>query len=478
MAIPQQIIIEVFKKFLLVWGVLFFSTKCFCQKQKADSLSALLIVEKKDSTRVTLMWQLAKIISVYNPDSALQIAQKALILAKNIKYIEGQSRSLGILANTYSKMGNYPRSLESNLQKLQLEEKRNNPRNLASVLMNIGIVYLFQEEYRHALFYYQKSDSVINQYNLEDLKYYIALNTGDAFKRLNIADSAFIYFNKSLQIAKKINEGDFIGTSMTGLGHIYMKQENYPLALSNYQTAIKYLTAADDDEILCEATLGLANLYKKINYTDSAFYYARFSQALAYKDGFLSYQKEAAEFLTSLYQQTKNIDSAFSYLNYVKRLDDSINSRARIKELQIISSNEQLRQQEIAEYKKIALKERKQQLQMLFIGIFIPGFFLFTLLLSRIRIHVRAIKLSGILSLLILFEYLTLLLHPYVLEFTAHTPVYEMLIFVTLAAILIPTHHRVERWLIEKLVRRNAGLTHKKISLRTVKIKIKKQAGN
>jgi len=121
------------------------------------------------------------------------------------------------------------------------------------------------------------------------------------------------------------------------------------------------------------------------------------------------------------------------------------------------------------ENKKIAARERKQQLQYLFIGIFIPGFFLLTLLLSRIRIHSRVIRILGILSLLILFEYLTLLLHPKVAKLTNHTPVYEMLIFVSIASLLIPAHHRIEAWLIKKLTHRKNG----SIKLKKVNVKFK-----
>jgi hypothetical protein len=85
------------------------------------------------------------------------------------------------------------------------------------------------------------------------------------------------------------------------------------------------------------------------------------------------------------------------------------------------------------------------------IGIFIPICFLFTIFLSKRKIHVKAIKTLGIISLLMLFEYLTLLLHPFVVSITNHTPIFELLIFVSIAALLIPTHHRVEHWLIEKL---------------------------
>ncbi|GAC1455193.1 MAG: hypothetical protein NVSMB7_17110 [Chitinophagaceae bacterium] len=425
----------------------------FCQKSKADSLEKLLRSEKKDTNRVRLTWQMAEIISTYNPDSALAIAQNALYLSKEIKYVEGQSRSLGVMANSFFKTGNYPRALELYFQKLQLDEKRNIPRNLASVLMNIGVVYTMQEEYYKGLEYYYRADSVIRLNDVEDMKPFILSNLGDVYNRLGISDSTYLYFSRSLELAKKNNDADFIAVSLTGLGHSYLKMKNYGQSLTSYYAAIAGLKAVNDDEILCEASLGLARLYQQLHKNDSSVYYATQSLGIARKGNFLSHELEAAVFLTNHYKNNKNTDSAFVYISHVQELNDSIYSKSRIRELQILSTNEQLRQQEIEDNKKIAAMERHQQLQLLFIGIFIPGFFLFTLLLSRIKIHTRIIKILGVLSLLIFFEYLTLLLHPYVLELTNHTPVYEILIFVTIAAILIPAHHRIEHWLVEKLTR-------------------------
>jgi hypothetical protein len=48
-----------------------------------------------------------------------------------------------------------------------------------------------------------------------------------------------------------------------------------------------------------------------------------------------------------------------------------------------------------------------------------------------------------------------LLLHPTVARLTNHTPVLEILIFVSAAAVLIPLHHRAEHWLIHKLLHRH-----------------------
>ncbi len=437
---------------VLLTVFLIYSEPLAAQKPRADSLLRELEKENADSTRVTQLWHLASATSVFNPDTALTIGFEALSLARKINYTEGESRSNGILANTFFKIGNYTKALELNIEKLKIEEKRNVPGNLASVLMNIGIVYALQEEYPRALEYYRQADSIIQMYNVDRLKYNIALNTGDTYDRLNQSDSAYRYFSLSLDLAREDGDGDLIGTSLTGLGHSYRKMGRFKESMENYEAAIGYLKAAGDDEMLCETTLGLARLFEDTKQYDSASHYAGLSLAVAKSGKFLSKELDAAEFLTEHYKKVRAIDSAFTYVDYVKSLNEELNSRDKIRESQVISSNEQYRQLELQEEKTREQKKRAQQLQMLLIAIFIPGIFLLTLFLSRVNVPVKLIRVMGVLSLLFLFEYLTLLLHPTVAELTHHTPVLEILIFVGLAAILIPMHHKLEHWLIHKLL--------------------------
>ena len=444
------------------------------QTPVADSLNRLLLNEKIDSNKVRLMWQYADEINNSDPEKSILISQQAVYLAKSIKYTEGLSRSLGVLANGFINIGNYPLALDYNLQKLKIEEKRNNPRNMGSVLGNIGIVYVMEQEYEKAIVYYRKADSVIIRYNVQDLVYQNKLNMGDAFDKLNKLDSAFHYYNLSLQKAKALDNNYFIGISKIGLGHYFRKKQNFDSSASSYRTAIAYLKEANDDFLLCETTLGFAKLFRQHNQPDSAKYYASLSSNISKQGNFLSNELEAAEFLKDYYREQKNIDSAFAYYTVVQSLNDSINSKTKIRDLQILSINEQIRQLQIAEDKRLAAKERSQQLQMLFIALFIPGFFILTLLLSRVRIPIRVIKILGVLSLLIFFEFLTLLLHPTVKEITHHTPVLEMLIFVAIASILIPLHHKVEHWLIEKLLENRERIAgEKKIRIKSTRIKLK-----
>ena len=453
------------------------------QNRVVDSLNSLLATAKQDTNKVNLLWNLANEYNAFKPDTARILAEQALLLAEKIKYTEGESRSLGAIANALNQVGNYPRALEYYLRKLKLEENRSNPQNMANVILNIGTVYLYQEQYDKALDYYYQADSIMQTDNDGDpkfgliIKYSIALDIGDLYNRINRLDSAFIYFQRSLDISKQEMNGDFTGTSMVGIAEVYLKQKQFEKAGNLFITALPYLEAANDEDLICEASWGLANVYDSLNKHDEAKYYAKKMLLLAQKDGFLRWQLKAADFLEAHYKKMNRVDSAYTFLVMSQQLRNSISSADKIREAQVISSNEQLRQTELAEQKIKAKKERIQQLQLLFIGIFIPALFLMTLLLSRRKIHVRVIKFMGIISLLILFEYLTLLLHPYVADITNHTPIIELIIFVAIAAILIRAHHRIEQWFIDKLINSKHRLGDGYFPTRRIKIKMKKPPG-
>lgn len=100
-----------------------FSVPVIAQLTKIDSISRLLTLEKTDSNRVTLLWQLAEQYQGNKPDTSLQLAQRALLLAQRINYIEGESRSLAVLATSQYLLGDYPKALNNYLLKLKIEEK-------------------------------------------------------------------------------------------------------------------------------------------------------------------------------------------------------------------------------------------------------------------------------------------------------------------------------------------------------------------
>jgi hypothetical protein len=121
-----------------------------------------------------------------------------------------------------------------------------------------------------------------------------------------------------------------------------------------------------------------------------------------------------------------------------------------------LSFKEQLRSIEDAAKKSEEADQRKQNIQFILIAFGIISFIIVFLLLSRSFItNTKAIEFLGIIALLIIFEFLNLLLHPFLEKVTHHSPVLMLLALVCIAALLVPLHHKVEKWATAKLVEKN-----------------------
>lgn len=453
-----------------------FTSGVFAQVPGIDSLSRLLSTEKTDSNKVTFLWQLAEQYQSFKPDTSLQLAQKALLLAQRIQFTEGESRSLALLATSQYLLGDYPKALNNYMLKLKIEEKRNSPRNYASALNNIGLTYILLEEYTNALEYLYRADSTINAAGekiKEELKYDIEINIGEAYYRMKMPDSAAAYFNKAFTLAKFSGNNVALGTAILGEANVLALKNQTQDALSHYWDAYHYLNKGSNVDILCEINLGIAKVYERLSRNDSAIYFGNKSYSLAETSKLLSRQLDAALFLSDIYNKIDKYKSSLSYLRQAVKLQDSVKGHEKIKAALILSLNEKLRQEEIAEQKLRDKEARFQQLQLSIIAICIPVFILITLLISRIKINKKLITFMGILSLLFLFEFLTLLLHPIVSGFTHDIPIFELLIFVSIAALLVPLHHRLEQVLVNKLTKRNEN--RNSIRLTTKKMFLKKK---
>jgi len=118
--------------------------------------------------------------------------------------------------------------------------------------------------------------------------------------------------------------------------------------------------------------------------------------------------------------------------------------------------DEQLRQQELVTGKIKAEEQRQQNIQFALIALGIIVFIILFLLFSRsIVANQTLISFFGVLGLLIVFEFINLLIHPWLASFTHESPVLMLLVLVLIASLLIPLHHRLEKWIKEKMTEKN-----------------------
>ncbi len=297
----------------------------------------------------------------------------------------------------------------------------------------------------------KKGYAIIDKNKLEDYRWYSYMTFGDTYDKMNKISAALFYDKKAYDMAVKQKNEAWLGMVLNNTANSYSRDGQYAVALADYRRAVPYLKANHIESFLCESYQGIANILLKKGNLDSAAFYAKLSLNLAVSRSFSEKYLRSCQLLTDIYKSHHLADSALEYQSKLLAMKDSIYSRDKERQVANLTISEELRQRERAQEKLEEETERSYKLKLLAVGLLIPFSFLISLVLSKRKMHARIIEFSGIVSLLLLFEYLTILLHPLVVAWTNHSPFLEILIFVALAAVLTPSHHRLEHWMLHKL---------------------------
>ena len=442
------------QKFLIALLV-FISFSSFAQNNKADSLKRLLRSEIADTTRIKTLNNLAFHYLYFSPDSALVLAQQGLALARQKGLIKSEASCLYSLGTIFWITGNYPKSLEYYLQALKQYERHQSREGIMATFECIGNVYSEMGDEQMAICYYRKCIALAESIHKEVRMASIVVSLGDSYEKLNQLDSALRYANLGYELALRINNVPFRMVALNNLGNIHSKMQQGEIAMGYYHQSLSLEMELMSFDVLCETTMGMAALFKKAGQADSALHYARLSFATAKESGFTKRILNASTFLSTCFKDLNRIDSAYYYQGMTIAAKDSLFSQEKTREVQNLSFTEKIRQQEIEEVNRLAKEERKSNIQLLGIVTFISFFFGLLFVFSKRHVNPKIIKFLGLVGLLLLFEFISLFLHPYIASLTHHTPVYMLLILVVIASLLVPMHHKLQRWVKEKLAQKS-----------------------
>ncbi len=138
---------------------------------------------------------------------------------------------------------------------------------------------------------------------------------------------------------------------------------------------------------------------------------------------------------------------------------DSLITEQKANQLQGLIINQQLKEAEQQAKAERDAEQRRHNVEYVMIALGIVVFVMLFLLLSRsVVVNTRVIEIVGVIGLLIMFEFINLVIHPYLAEFTNESPLPMLLILVAIAAVIVPLHHRLEHWVKHKLVEKNQAI--------------------
>jgi len=320
------------KKIFIISYLLLLLIKVNAQNKTIDSLKQLLSVAKEDTNKVQVLINLGWAYQWNKPDSALMYGLKARQLSQQLNYIDGEIEAAPVLSEALSSKGNFSKALEFDLQSKQLAEK-NGKQNLLQEYM-IGGVYFYSGDYKKALEYFLKYKSDSDELTRTFI--------GETYYHLGRLDSAFFYISKAYQMDKNYSTHRTVPYYYMAL--IEAKEGKFKNALDNYRLGLLYSKNINQD--IANGYNGIAVVFKQMGEIDSAVYYAKEAMMLAQKESLTPNVLDASALLTELYIKI-NTDSAFKYQRVMLAAKDSLFSEEKVKQMQNLSFNEQMRQQEL-----------------------------------------------------------------------------------------------------------------------------------
>ncbi len=439
----------------------------FAQSNTTDSAKAALANYKNPLERFTATIKYLEANDAYAGsyiDSALCI---------DLLQIAQQLQNDSLLATSYNwigyffslKKGDNTTALEYYFKALPLAEKFNDKRRISSLYFDISNVYYNLKNIDEYYNFTKKGGENLPDKSSPKYDYMLVQfqrNMGATYQERNQLDSALFYAQAAEQTYKR-QKGRVFNTQILSLiADIYAKMNDDALADVYFNKAQIAADSIFRKDIFFRRYIPF--LIKRNRMDEAKLRVEKFWE-LALEMQNPNVKLLAAEFKRDVFDKLNNTDSAYYYSKVESQLRESIFNQNSQNTIQALAFKEQLRGMEDAVKKAEEEQQRKQNIQYALIALGILSFIILFFLLSRsIIVTEKWISFFGILGLLIVFEFINLLIHPFLERVTHHSPLLMLMALVALASLLIPLHHQMEKWIREKMTEKN-----KKIRLENAK---------
>ncbi|NET34877.1 MAG: tetratricopeptide repeat protein [Cyanothece sp. SIO1E1] len=312
----KSVIMSFKRSFLIGWFfnlVFLFST--LAQTQVIDSLNQqLLILVEKDSARVDVLLDLSRRTFRNYPNIALQYAAEAREISKQEQYTIREAHANRYLGYGYDVQGKSDTAITFMEAALELYEKENDFRGVATINGAIGTIHAINDEFEIAIL---KMLGALDAYRELGNNYSIAImynNIGNIYFEQGIFDKAIDYYIDSIASFKQSRNQSRIILPYSGIASVFEKIGD--LDQAEYYNELGIETALENND---QRSLGyMYEVAGNIELKRDAFESAR------------SYYQEAADIFNRLQNSNKYIDVVQSIARLDYQLNDFSSARRNL----------------------------------------------------------------------------------------------------------------------------------------------------
>ena len=401
------------------------------------------------------------------PDSLQYASEQMLKIASGANQDSLFAKAYLQIGSYFSIISDYKQALEYEFKSLSFAEKAKNVYDIWLATKEAGVTFKQLKNYSESLRYLKKAEIILKGIPLisTDASNRTYTHIAEVFLGLAQPDSALRYIQLANESTLKEKDAYGYARVLYIFATVYKAKGDTDLAESYYKKCIAFSDAENIYAPYVTAKTDYGQyLYDTKQYNLSKAYALNgFNKATDAKNklGMI----DAAALLRKVYYAIGQKDSSYFYADVKDAYTDSVFNEQQRNQIQNLAFSEQIKEKEAQAKLSEEAQQRKENIQYALITLGIITFIIFFLLLSRSFItNTKLIEFFGVMALLVVFEFLNLLLHPFLERITHHSPVLMLLALVCIAALLVPLHHKVEHWATKKLVEKN-----KQIRLATAK---------
>jgi len=441
-------------------------------KARVDSLLKLAEGRKDDSGKVKLLNDVANEFNKISPYDGIRYARRSLSIAEALHWKPGIARSNSALGANYFSLSDYPDAYKYWLVALNLNKDLGNQTGIANHMHNIGNIFVSQKNYDKALEYYSEALKISEEAGNKKTVSYAYTSIGNVYILLKDYDKALDYHLKALEVDKELNQNNNIASDQVNIASVYNEQGQWQKSLEILRQALETKKETGDINGIAKAYNLIGKVYldmagfpgtdtrkpderptdvNKTKYLHLAVTYLDSALVTDAQIGYLDNMQKSYEFLSEAQEKLNNQAKALESYKQYTNIKDSIYSSQKQAEIFNLEKKEEIEEKNREMEKE---EEEKQRVEYLHIGgitLFILALISSFLLLRKKRINPKFIDMLGTFSVVAGFEFIELLLHGKIEEFTHHNLTFTLCCLLLMAALIIPTHHKIDHWMKKQI---------------------------
>lgn len=330
-----------------------------------DSLLTLLSHAKSDTNKVLLYQDLCWQYRAIDVESSIKYGKEGIKLAHKLKYKRGEAELSRFLGLAYRHNFLFTESLDWYFKALDLSTQINDQEGIGFCYDNLGVVRFNQEQYDEALGYLKKAREQFLKIDHQEGLAYAYIHLSWVLTKKNDLFSALDFAQEALFIRRKIGAPpNQISNTLRDVAEVQIALKKYKAAQIALDEAIRIAEKLNNQILLSEHQLALAQLKQKTNDLDEAITLAQSSYFLTHKTNNRFQRMKAAGVLAEIYQNQKQYDQAFQYLIERYQLKDSLFNEGIEKQTANLEAKYQfkLKEKELMDIQQRREEENKRNL--------------------------------------------------------------------------------------------------------------------